>query len=89
MSVCGVYDLSRPFQGSVNKCARQEMAIHEILISGYPSSQRMTSVFGEHDVFLTKSAHCPEEPSKTSDFVTDEDIGGLHILYTARRTLLQ
>ena len=51
--------------------------------------QRMTSVFGEHDVFLTKSAHCPEEPSKASDFVTDEDIGGLHILYPERRTLLQ
>ena len=65
------------------------MAILEILISGYPSSQRMTSVFGEHDVFLTKSAHCPEEPSKASDFVTDEDIGGLHILYPACRTLLQ
>ena len=65
------------------------MAILEILVSGCPSSQRMTSVFGENDVFLTKSAHCPEEPSKASDFVTDEDIGGLHILYPACRTLLQ
>ena len=59
------------------------MVILEILVYRYPSSQRMTSVFGEHDVFLTKSAHCPEEPSKASDFVTDEDIGGLHILYPA------
>ena len=49
----------------------------------------ISAVFGEHDVFLTKSAHCPEEPSKASDFVTDEDIGGLHILYPACRTLLQ
>ena len=90
VSVCGACDGSQDyFRVSVNKCARQEMAILEILISGYPSSQRMTSVFGEHDVFLTKSAHCPEEPSMASDFVTDEDIGGLHILYPACRTLLQ